>query len=335
MYCMMEPFLRTSYKLISRVKLKHICVLTVALILLDFFGAFTHMFEIVYNDEKFRYPYDVDLKDLLKAYRKHEKPKVQPMNEYNYSYLNELTEKCKEPEYPSLRLVFIIKSALGNFDRRQAIRNSWGFEKRFFDVPMRTVFVLGVGERHHNLDGLEQERETRLKLEMKKYHDIVRAEFHDTYYNNTIKTMIGIKWAIKHCLNSKFYMFVDDDIYVSVKNVLRFIRNPVYYPDYLREPRRFDAHKREVNQSEAPTLLDSKRIVNPTAQEQIHSELETAPTILNKTLTAINNISIEGKQVEENYNKTNKTASELEKSRSRRQVFDFQLPDDVKLFTGN
>jgi hypothetical protein len=36
-----------------------------------------------------------------------------------------------------------------------------------------------------------------------------------------------------HFFQSRFYMFVDDDYYVSTRNLLRFLRNPVNYPRYL------------------------------------------------------------------------------------------------------
>lgn len=45
-----------------------------------------------------------------------------------------------------------------------------------------------------------------------------------------------MRWAVKFCPNAKFYMFVDDDYYVSLKNALRFARNPTNYPGYLLEP---------------------------------------------------------------------------------------------------
>jgi hypothetical protein len=56
--------------------------------------------------------------------------------------------------------------------------------------------------------------------------DIVQADFVDTYYNNTIKTMVGMKWVIEFCSSAQFVLFVDDDYYVSTKNLLKFARNP-------------------------------------------------------------------------------------------------------------
>jgi hypothetical protein len=40
-------------------------------------------------------------------------------------------------------VIYLVKSAVGNFERRKVIRQTWGFEKRFADVPIRTVFLLG------------------------------------------------------------------------------------------------------------------------------------------------------------------------------------------------
>ncbi|KAF7274048.1 hypothetical protein GWI33_013268 [Rhynchophorus ferrugineus] len=75
-----------------------------------------------------------------------------------------------------------------------------------------------------------------LNDESKQFGDIVQANYTDSYFNNTYKTMSGIYWVMKYCPNAKFYMFVDDDYYVSTKNVLRFIKFPTHYPDYLKEP---------------------------------------------------------------------------------------------------
>ena len=45
--------------------------------------------------------------------------------------------------------------------------------------------------------------------------------------------MLGTRWAAEQCARARFYMFVDDDYYVSTRNLLRFLRNPVGYPKYL------------------------------------------------------------------------------------------------------
>ena len=42
---------------------------------------------------------------------------------------------------------------------------------------------------------------------------------------------MGLHWATQNCPNSKFYFFVDDDHFVSIKNLIRFIENPSDYPE--------------------------------------------------------------------------------------------------------
>ncbi|KAK3931571.1 Beta-1,3-galactosyltransferase brn [Frankliniella fusca] len=191
--------------------------------LLDYFGAFTHFFERTYDDN-FQYPYNGNVPELISQLRNHELPDVPTITSYNYTFLSDCKKKCIDEDNPQLRLVFLIKSAVHNFEQRKAIRNSWGFERRFSDVPVRTVFLLGV-------DPNNTELQRKILVEQSKYGDIVQADFIDVYYNNTIKTMMGFRWIMENCLNSKFYMFSDDDMYISTKNVLKFLRDPTSYPD--------------------------------------------------------------------------------------------------------
>lgn len=195
--------------------------------LLDFFGVFTHMFELDYY-RLFRYPLDGDVLKYAHQIRFNQERDLEPINVYNYTFLKDSRSKCREDDTPiSPKLVFLIKSALKNFKRRNAIRKTWGYERRFSDVIIRTVFLLGTGDN--------RELQKHIDIESDQYKDIVQANFIDRYFNNTIKTMIGFQWAIKYCARSRYFMFVDDDFYISAKNVLRFIRNPTKYPEYLEE----------------------------------------------------------------------------------------------------
>lgn len=222
-------------KWFSSVKLKYVCAVITIFFVLDFSGLLKHIFERSYHDA-FVYPYNGDIHEFIIALRQNRRPDAPPINVYNYSFVHEIKNKCFEPSFHTLRIVLLVKSSVENFHRRMAIRNSWGYEKRFSDVPVRTIFLLGV---HFNDDELK----TKVNLESSTYQDIMQAEFYDSYYNNTIKTMMGFKWALDHCSNSKFYMFVDDDMYVSVKNVLKFIRNPALYPDLLKDGVKFSKDK--------------------------------------------------------------------------------------------
>ncbi|XP_063234706.1 beta-1,3-galactosyltransferase brn isoform X2 [Bacillus rossius redtenbacheri] len=259
---------------LKKIKIKYMVASLVTLVLLEYFGAFTHIFERNFYVE-FDYPLEGDITPYIEQLKNKEKPDIQPLNVYNYTFISKCDRKCSEGESSQLRLVYIVKSAMLNFQRRMAIRNSWGFEKRFSDVPIRTVFVLGVSSP--GTGDLQQSIEN----ESRNYGDIVQADFLDTYFNNTIKTMIGFQWVMNFCMNSKFYMFVDDDFYVSTKNVLRFLRNPTEYPQYLEMP--------------VIALQQFKK-----SQERTDLQLKEQSLKLNRRIHQI----------------------------------DFELPDDVKLFSG-
>ncbi|XP_017795440.1 PREDICTED: beta-1,3-galactosyltransferase brn [Habropoda laboriosa] len=345
MYCLVHPCLQRSLCLTSKTKLKFVCICIGFVMLLDFFGAFTHFFEITY-DSNFVYPYEGDVHEFVNALRHNEKPAIDPINEYKYKFVINNPQKCIDTAYNTFRVVYVVKSAIENFERRLTIRNSWGFENRFFDVPARTIFMLGV---HPHDDELQ----ARVKIEAAKYKDVIQADFIDSYYNNTIKTMMSFKWLVKHCPNSKFYMFVDDDIYVSVKNVLRFVRNPANYPDYLKEPKKFGAHKRTIKDSDKSEESSS----NSNTRESIYNSNKKDLFVHGKLKETTSANLIIHRLKQNNYNKTLNTISlvndfkqnnsiKLELvnkenmqngytlNRTKRQIFDFELPEDVRLFAG-
>ena len=72
-----------------------------------------------------------------------------------------------ESHYEELRLVFLVKSAIGNTDKRAAIRKSWGNEKRFSDVL--------VGQSLTNV-----KLQAEIEAESRLHNDIVQGDFDDT-----------------------------------------------------------------------------------------------------------------------------------------------------------
>lgn len=185
-------------------------------------GVFTHLAERDYHTE-FSYPLDIDVYPLVQEIRRFGSPKsVQPINVFNFSYLKPCLHKCALPEEDPPRILFVIKSALPHFERRMAIRQTWGNESRFPDVIIRTVFLLGTSPSPDLQRAVDQEDLL--------HGDVVQADFLDSYYNNTLKTMSGLKWAVEHCPLARFIVFSDDDMFISTKNLLRFIRDPSNYP---------------------------------------------------------------------------------------------------------
>ena len=63
--------------------------------------------------------------------------------------------------------------------------------------------------------------------EAKIYNDVLLFDFTDSYWNLSIKTILGFNWAIKHC-NTEMFIKIDDDVICNVsrihKEMLRHIR---------------------------------------------------------------------------------------------------------------
>lgn len=216
---------------VKRLKAKYwLIIALVTYILSDYFGVIKFFQQSSY-DQDFSYPYEGDVGALVAQLKAGDHPKVKPAYEHDYFLFKSCSERCLSEDgshYEQLRVVYLVKSAVAHRDRRDAIRKTWGFERRFSDVNIKTVFLLGHAPNDVKL-------EAEVEAESKEHHDIVQGSFVDTYFNNTIKTAMGLRWAVEHCPKSRFYMFVDDDYYVSTRNVLRFLRNPLNYPGYLQE----------------------------------------------------------------------------------------------------
>ncbi|XP_059484855.1 beta-1,3-galactosyltransferase brn [Neocloeon triangulifer] len=229
-----QPALRMTSRLFTlrtppRLRLLYAALISVLLYVLYYFGIFTHLLEKDYFTQ-FEYPLNEDITVYIDQLRNGDLSDRPPINVYNYSFVTDAHSKCLTGgTFAELRLVYLVKSSMDHFERRQAIRQSWGFEGRFSDVPIRTIFLLGTRPS-------EPDSQVRVDKENKQFGDIVQADFLDAYYNNTIKTMMGYKWARRFCPKAKFYFFSDDDMYVSTKNVLRFLRHPTRYPQYLEDP---------------------------------------------------------------------------------------------------
>ena len=219
----------------SRLKMKHLFLLLIILLLFYIIhqsGVHMHLTAKDYFTE-FEYPLKGDIQDHMDKLRRGQEPLVSPINQHNYLIVKKARDKCiiDDPDdiHQKIRVVYLVKSAMNNFEQRKIIRKTWGFERRFSDVNIRTVFLLGSPQDAN--DPLHE----KIKDEYEYFGDIVQGDFIDTYYNNTIKTMMGLRWATEICPYSRFYAFFDDDYYVSTRNILRFLRNPVNYPKYLEE----------------------------------------------------------------------------------------------------
>ncbi|XP_071180379.1 beta-1,3-galactosyltransferase brn-like [Mytilus edulis] len=157
-------------------------------------------------DFHYNYPLN-NVKDILNELKNNGTTTSQPINHIYNQYNTIYNVKCAS----YTELIILIKSYIGHFDQRQAIRSTWG---KCHGENVRVVFLLGYS--------VELNEHTRNEYD--KYKDIVQGSFNDEYKNNIYKTLMAYDWVISNCSNSQFVFFVDDDYFVTIPNLLQFAR---------------------------------------------------------------------------------------------------------------
>lgn len=162
-------------RLFVKLLIRYGCASVIACLFCNYFGIFTHIFEESFSST-FDYPFNGDVLSQCYLLRHGQKPEVEPINNQTFSMRNNNGNKCKDefgksPLNP--HLIIVVKSKIDHFERRNAIRNSWGFEKRFSDVLIRTVFSLGIDKETH--DGMQSENQKLVDLESERYQDIIQV----------------------------------------------------------------------------------------------------------------------------------------------------------------
>ncbi|XP_061169107.1 beta-1,3-galactosyltransferase 5-like [Saccostrea echinata] len=154
-----------------------------------------------------QYPLEVDFSQLTKAVLNGKKIGNHRINPHPYRYVYTAADRCKKKK---LSLVILTKSKASNFEMRNAIRKTWG---HMTDSDITIVFMLG------HIAGLE----AKIRNESDSYTDIVQEDFIDSYKNNTLKTTMAFNWAAEFCPNADFILYVDDDVFVNLENVKKYI----------------------------------------------------------------------------------------------------------------
>ncbi len=149
--------------------------------------------------------------------------RVNPEDAIKYNshrYLTNHEGKCGEKD---VLLLLFVKSSSENFERRQAIRSTWGNEtyiERTLGVTVRVLFALGLHPEP------EQRRLLKMHLlvEDQRYHDLIQQDFMDTFHNLTLKLLLQLGWKETYCHHAQFLMSADDDVFVHIPNLIHFLQ---------------------------------------------------------------------------------------------------------------
>ncbi|XP_019372159.1 PREDICTED: N-acetyllactosaminide beta-1,3-N-acetylglucosaminyltransferase 2 [Gavialis gangeticus] len=135
----------------------------------------------------------------------------------NYSLVVDQPNKCKHKPF----LLLAIKSLIPHFDRRQAIRESWGKEIKSRGITVVRVFLLGQTPPEDNFPNLSD----MLKFESQIHKDILLWNYRDTFFNLTLKEVLFLKWVTNSCSDVQFIFKGDDDVFVNTHQILDYLKS--------------------------------------------------------------------------------------------------------------
>ncbi|KAL1256315.1 hypothetical protein QQF64_011860 [Cirrhinus molitorella] len=130
-------------------------------------------------------------------------------------------DKCSsDSEKDQIFLLLAIKSIPKNFERRQAIRETWGREGLYKNgLQVRIVFLLGgSSEDDPSLDKL-------ISFEAREFQDLLVWDFNDSFYNLTLKENVFFKWMLESCPNVSFIFKGDDDVFANTPAILNYLKS--------------------------------------------------------------------------------------------------------------
>lgn len=121
-------------------------------------------------------------------------------------------------------LLIAVKSVAADFERREAVRQTWGAEGRVQGALVRRVFLLGVPRgTGSGRAGTQTHWRALLEAESRAYADILLWAFEDTFFNLTLKEIHFLAWASAFCPDVRFVFKGDADVFVHVRNLLQFL----------------------------------------------------------------------------------------------------------------
>ncbi|XP_033728027.1 beta-1,3-galactosyltransferase brn-like [Pecten maximus] len=159
---------------------------------------------------EFDYPVKMDFITSFKEYKANGRlPTDEIINPHPFQYIH-LREECNFKEKGTAPLLILVKSTATNFHLRHAIRATWG---NVTGMNVEIAFLLGY----------RADQKNDVTKEMELYGDIVQENFEDSYMNNTYKTIMGFNWAVQYCNQASHIVFVDDDHYINIPNIISYI----------------------------------------------------------------------------------------------------------------
>lgn len=98
----------------------------------------------------------------------------------------------------------------------------------YLDLNTKLQLIFGCTLFSGKCEWLDKDCEDSLNQESVTHHDILQADFLDTYRNNTYKTNMGLHYITNHCVHenkTSYLLLIDGDYALSIYNLEAYIRH--------------------------------------------------------------------------------------------------------------
>lgn len=128
-----------------------------------------------------------------------------------------INDICKTEDFGNITIIFIITTVHSHFTQRTSLRSTWLKHSKNNTSNVRYFFLLG--------ETFNTTLREIVRRENMIYRDIVEAQFRDSYKNLTVKTIMGLKFAISYCKHAQYVMKTDDDVFINIKMILKILQH--------------------------------------------------------------------------------------------------------------
>ena len=150
----------------------------------------------------------------------HEEKQVVPQFNLTIPCIDACTRKT-EKDTPDVYLLALVFSPPEDASFRLAMRRSWLAHDIVKGYRVVSVFLVGKSTKKESTSSLQK----KISQESKDYHDIIQGDFIDSASNQSLKLLMGLRWASSYCPNVKFILKLDHRTLPVYSNIVPLLES--------------------------------------------------------------------------------------------------------------
>jgi hypothetical protein len=135
-------------------------------------------------------------------------------------------KRCQNKGKDKLAII-LVTTMPESTERRDSIRNGWANWNPEFDIMV--FFFTGRPKEHAKMQALEDE--------VYLHGDLILEDLKEDYNSLTIKTLRMLKWFLAQCDQAKYFIKIDDDVFLNVPSMVSHLeevsKSPTQYSTYI------------------------------------------------------------------------------------------------------